>query len=75
MDRKVIQLCVSPEREGRVMDRKVIQLCVSPEFEGEVGDVLYALCDDGTVWSLWLGADKPEWSRVNSIPQEGDIDD
>lgn len=44
--------------------RKVIQLSVvSPSYENrkEIYHVMYALCDDGTIW----------WKNETSSPEEG----
>jgi len=51
--------------------RKIIQIAIDPE-DGEVPPVLYALCNDGTVW--WtnpysLHCPCAEWTRIKDIPQ------
>lgn len=50
-----------------LMKRKIIQICVTPDTETE-NAVTYALCDDGTVWSLCDRA-CAEWVKMKPIPQ------
>ena len=46
-------------------DRKIIQICVKPAVSKKAHSVLYALCDDGTVWAMW--GNKPfDWERVST---------
>lgn len=51
------------------MKRKVIQILYAPRIGDDNYSVLYALCDDGTIW--WknerMGA---PWQRDDEIPQE-----
>ncbi len=49
------------------MTRKIIQIAVTAI--PEQSDVIYALCDDGSVWSLWLGSDPHEWYRMKDVPE------
>jgi hypothetical protein len=50
------------------MARQIIQISVAAVVLGDIGHtVLYALCDDGTTWSLVYGED---WKRVRPVPQE-----
>jgi hypothetical protein len=54
--------------------RKPIQIAVSNE--ANTGDVLYALCDDGTIWALQVEARfGQDWKTVRAIPQEASLDD
>jgi hypothetical protein len=45
-------------------DRKIIQISASALNDGN--DVLYALCDDGTVWYT---CDDKNWIQLAEIPQ------
>lgn len=50
--------------------RKIIQITAT-SVEDEA-DILYALCDDGTLWwthPMWVG-EKDTWIKVRDIPQE-----
>ena len=50
--------------------RKIIQITATA-VAGEA-DILYALCDDGTLWwtePRWVGKDDV-WRKVRDIPQE-----
>lgn len=54
--------------------RKAIQLVVMPAGDGVLPQV-FALCDDGSIWSMARGAkaDKEtarKWRRVESIPAD-----
>lgn len=55
------------------MSRKIIQIAIDPSWEhsGE-GAKIYALCDDGTLWSLIDEMDKFNWERMKDIPQDKD---
>jgi hypothetical protein len=45
--------------------RKVVQIAAAPYGEAtDFGPRLFALCDDGTVWSLG-----ETWRRIQPIPQ------
>lgn len=44
--------------------RKVVQITTVG-----YGGLLYALCDDGTIWVY----DYVDWKQVESIPQEHDL--
>ena len=52
--------------------RKIIQIAIDPAPDCSIV-VVYALCNDGTVWSR-NDAPGREWSRMDDIPQhqEGD---
>lgn len=51
------------------MTRKIIQITVSAV--PDECDTLYALCDDGSLWTLWRGDLKgPKWERMSDIPQD-----
>lgn len=57
------------------MSRKVIQIATMPESfdprgHGSVTAALYALCDDGTLWSLGDGSQWNDWMPVKPVPQE-----
>lgn len=45
--------------------RKIIQVATG-QFENDA-HILYALCDDGTLW--WLHSDDCEWNEERKIPQ------
>jgi len=48
--------------------RKVVQIATSSVPDEP--DILYALCNDGTIWSLNLGArTENHWQRAKDIPQ------
>lgn len=52
-------------------ERKIIQITAT-SVEDE-SDILYALCDDGTLWwtnPMWVGGNDI-WRKVRDIPQEG----
>lgn len=55
------------------MQRKIIQL-VTVTGNVDVSPVMYALCDDGTVWIQILHEDadlrETNWERCKNIPQE-----
>lgn len=52
------------------MKRKIIQLIAK-------GEVLFALCDDGTVWKLirntrqGFGGEAYDWEQITNIPGSG----
>lgn len=49
--------------------RKATQIAVVNE--PNTGDVLYALCDDGTIWALQIEARfGQDWKIVRAIPQD-----
>jgi len=50
-------------------DRKAIQILRSPPQESQAWGVLYALCDDGTIW--WMN-ESPEgrWVEEKPIPTD-----
>lgn len=50
------------------MKRKIIQIAIAPETESTIA-VLYALCDDGTLWAL-VDNNTSEWEAVKPIPQD-----
>ncbi len=55
---------------------RVIKQIVATAFPGEHGGpdiaVLFALCDDGSMWRLWDATedDSKRWKRIEDIPQE-----
>lgn len=49
--------------------REVVELLVSPQQEG-APDLLYALCDDATLWCGTHLAGNISWRRLNSPPQD-----
>jgi hypothetical protein len=47
--------------------RKIVQITVvQPDEHGRLGPVLFALCEDGTVWSCCPDK-KSSWSQVRPI--------
>lgn len=49
--------------------RKIVQIAAATGGDGgEQWPVLYALCDDGTVWRKPLPGSL--WEKVSAIPQE-----
>ncbi len=55
------------------MSRKIIQIAIAatPETrDGSEARVLYALCDDGTVWSIDRFEAQRTWRLVEPIPQD-----
>jgi hypothetical protein len=48
--------------------RKVIQVAaVTPQ---QSPDVLYALCDDGTVWEREMCRESSGWRQIEPVPQQ-----
>lgn len=52
--------------------RKIIQIAIDPSTDEYTGSV-YALCDDGTVWSRQDITNK-QWYKLPPIPQESEND-
>lgn len=51
------------------MKRKIIQICSSSLRDDFVSpDILYALCNDGTVW--FMETNDKGWIKVQDIPQD-----
>lgn len=52
------------------MTRKPVQLTVAAGTNDDTGDTLFALCNDGTIWALYVD-DRVDarWRRVQDIPQ------
>lgn len=51
--------------------RKVVQISVIPLGSDYMNDeVIYALCDDGTMWFTSVTSDDYKWTKINSIPQD-----
>lgn len=50
--------------------RKVIQIAVAPANVTYAEDTLYALCDDGSIYSLYIFSSDDEWRSVQPIPQD-----
>lgn len=51
------------------MTRKITQITVSAV--PDESDIIYALCDDGSVWALWREIDgnhRSPWERMKDIP-------
>ena len=46
-----------------VMTRRIVQVAVS----GGETDVVYALCNDGSLWEMW---DDHNWHRLPDVPQD-----
>lgn len=48
--------------------RKIIQIAIDPAPDCGSSSIIYALCDDGTVWSR---TDIPgkKWSQMEDVPQ------
>ena len=51
------------------MKRIPIQIVVVPETEETLG-VLYALCNDGTIWSRVTGVHSTDWAQIVDVPQD-----
>lgn len=51
--------------------RKIVQIAATAD-PGATSDLLYALCDDGTLWWIepQLRGDKDIWRKVRDVPQE-----
>lgn len=47
--------------------RKIVQIAARAEGEATAA-MLFALCDDGTLWAMWV--DGGGWKKVVSIPQD-----
>jgi hypothetical protein len=55
--------------------RKPINIAVRPGGDNYY-DLIYAVCDDGTVWRKYMDAHKDyEWERISNIPQDGENKD
>ena len=56
--------------------RRPIQILLKPEGPGAPLEVLFALCDDGSIWSLPrpLGPPRPDqkWQRLPDVPGKDD---
>jgi DNA-directed RNA polymerase alpha subunit len=51
--------------------RKIIQISTGvlhDNIEDEIMSCVYALCNDGTLWSRWSGG---IWHQIEDIPQDG----
>lgn len=54
------------------MKRKIIQVATTPDTV-DFHAALYALCDDGTLWTMSLSGESNEtekWEKIKDIPQE-----
>ena len=51
------------------MKRKIVQISAVPAVLSCHDGGIYALCDDGSLWSC----SSPEWQRLPDIPQEPDV--
>lgn len=60
-NRKVIQIVCSSSSHSFHPDSKTNEV-------GNRCNMLYALCDDGTVWRL--GPHTGKWNRISDIPQD-----
>ena len=50
---------------------KIIQITVSSDPEPGVGDTIYALCDNGDIYKLWLGCvDYKTWVKLPALPED-----
>jgi hypothetical protein len=47
--------------------RKIIQIAATPETE-DYCKTLFALADDGTIWSCFPDSRKPAWNQVQLDP-------
>ncbi len=55
------------------MPRKIIQIsaCGVPDTDTAYGyQLVFALCDDGTLWSIDYTVTEPNWKPVPPIPQD-----
>jgi hypothetical protein len=55
--------------------RKVIQIAAQAPSSGTDSDagndaVLFALCDDGTIWFYEFMGKNSKWERFHEVPQE-----
>lgn len=59
--------------------RKPIQLVLKPEGPGAPLEVLFALCDDGSIWSLARplapARSGREWQRLPDVPADANGSD
>lgn len=46
--------------------RKAIQITTTVTNTGQI--VLFALCDDGTVWQIRPMSEESSWSQVKKVP-------
>ena len=55
------------------MTRKIIQIAIDPAPDCGSSSILYALCNDGTVWSR-IDIPSKKWSRMDEVPQSLEVE-
>ena len=53
--------------------RKIIQIAIDPAPDCDSAPVVYALCNDGTVWSR-LDIPGKKWSQMDDVPQPQEVE-
>jgi hypothetical protein len=49
--------------------RRIVQIAVDPAFTSDQTSIIYALCNDGSIW--WREAsDDDTWHQISAIPQD-----
>jgi hypothetical protein len=56
------------------MSRHIIQIAVGNGARENFSDRLYAICNDGTVWTKFGPLGAGPWQQVDDVPQERQSD-
>jgi hypothetical protein len=51
------------------MSRRIVQIAIDPSSSDSYSPVIYALCDDGSLWAR-LDAPGKLWERQLEVPDE-----
>ena len=68
MNANVFVAIVRSSADDTAMKRKPIQ--IAPTNEPGYGDMLYVLCDDGTLWAVRYREGLGEWNPLPAVPQD-----
>lgn len=52
--------------------RRIIQIAIDPSPDSGSTSVVYALCNDGTVWSR-VDIPGKQWSQMDDVPQPQEV--
>jgi len=53
------------------MTRKIVQITSSAAVEdNNYSNILFALCDDGTVWKKETAGSYDSWEAIENVPQD-----
>ena len=55
------------------MTRKIIQIAIDSNPTPSAAPTVYALCNDGTVWSR-IDIPSKKWSRMADVPQPPEVE-